>query len=282
MRTQAHIIDTKAVKAVMSQLPDHWVVRELSERDYGIDLLVEIFVPGAKDSNGKDAFEASGAIFHVQIKGTSEALTPVAAGSINYSIEKRSLRYVEKFSSPFFLFRVSVVEPITVYFLWIQRYIKEAMDVNDPYWRDSAKDSITVRIPKSNELQAGLERIEEIAFRPKYIEELVEYFEIHENLTNQLDAIRSGDHPMDPDLIERLRNSAYRIRRLTVLIGRNNCCVRKESIDELIQYIGNLNAAEGLAKPYPHSDNFRLLADSLSAVSMVELMISENEGLSTY
>lgn len=53
MRTQSHIIDTKAVKAVMAQLPDHWVVRELSERDYGIDLLVEIFAPGLKDAMGK-------------------------------------------------------------------------------------------------------------------------------------------------------------------------------------------------------------------------------------
>ena len=59
----------------MAQLPDYWVVRELTERDYGIDLMVEVFTPGLKDRKGKDAFAKTGAIFHVQIKGVDEPVT---------------------------------------------------------------------------------------------------------------------------------------------------------------------------------------------------------------
>ncbi len=63
----------------MAQLPDYWVVRELTERDYGIDLMVEVFTPGLKDRKGKDAFAKTGAIFHVQIKGVDEPVTRIIA-----------------------------------------------------------------------------------------------------------------------------------------------------------------------------------------------------------
>lgn len=186
MRTQIHLIDTKAVKAVVAQLPDHWVVRELTERDYGIDLMAEIFAPGLKDAKGKDAFDSTGAIFHIQIKGTEKQLETVKAGTINFSIEKNSLRYVEKFSSPFFLFRVGVNDPQTIYFLWIQRYIKDVMDIETPFWREQTENTITVRIPQKNELLKRLDRIQEIAFRPKYVEELVEYCEIYEDIDRKI------------------------------------------------------------------------------------------------
>jgi len=164
MRTQTHIVDSRAVKAVMAHMPHHWVVRELTERDYGIDLMVEIFAPGLKDAKGKDAFAATGSVFHIQIKGTEDALKPVRAGTINYCINKSSLSYVEKFSIPFFLFHVSVADPQKIYFLWIQRYIKDVMDRETPTWREDKEDSITVRIPPENKLPAESINLKELHF----------------------------------------------------------------------------------------------------------------------
>lgn len=282
MRTQTHIIDSKAVKAVMASLPDHWVVRELTERDYGIDLMVEIFSPGLIDAKGKPAFSATGAVFHVQIKGTEKELAPVRDGTINYSIEKKSLTYVERFSTPFFLFRVCVTAPQKIYFLWIQRYIRDVLDCDEPMWRETAEEKTTVRIPRNNELQNGFERIEKIAFEPKFIEELVEFSEIYSDVESQIEAIRLDMHAADESAITHLRNRAYRIRRLAVLLACNQCCISRESVDELIDYIGELDTDRGRLEDPPNSENFALLAESAVSMASVSAFDLHNSGLTTY
>ncbi|KGI77876.1 DUF4365 domain-containing protein [Oleiagrimonas soli] len=268
--------------AVMAHLPDHWVVRELTERDYGIDLLVEIFAPGLKDANGKDAFAATGSVFHIQIKGTEGALESVRAGTINYCIDKKSLSYVEKFSIPFFLFRVSVADPQKIYFLWIQRYIKDVMDRETPMWREDKEDSITVRIPSENKLPDGINKIEGIAFRPKYLEELAEFSEIYGDIGDRIEAIRSGTHDVNEDVISDLKNRAYRARRLNVLLTRNECCINRQSVDELIQYIIGLDTPAGRGTQPPEEHNFEMLAQSMTGMDMVENFVLENDALSAY
>jgi hypothetical protein len=240
MRTQAHVIDTKAVKKVLNLLPDHWVVRDLTERDYGIDLMVEIFVPGLKDKKGNDAFDSSGAVFHIQIKGTSKEVRGSKVGTINYSLGKSSLKYVEKFSVPFFLFRVDVSSDSNkCYFVWIQRYIKDVLDIEDPSWRESRKKSVTVRIPKENIVSERIERVEEIAFRPKYLEELIEYRELYGDLVNRFTAMLSGNYANDERSMSEITAIARRIQRFNVLLARNNYCVSHSCFDELIDYMEN-------------------------------------------
>jgi hypothetical protein len=282
MRTQTHIIDSMAVKAVMAHLPHHWVVRELTERDYGIDLMVEIFVPGFKDANGKDAFASTGSVFHIQIKGTEEAIKPVRAGTINYCIDKKSLSYVEKFGIPFFLFRVSVSDPQGIYFLWIQRYIKDVMDRESPMWREDKEDSITVRIPPENKLPDAIDKIEGIGFRPKYLEELAEFCEIYGDIGSRIGAIRAGNHVVNEGVISDLKNRAVRARRLDVLLARNECCINRQSFDALIQYIILLDTTEGRSTEPPEEHNFKMLAQSMSGMDMVENIVLENDALSAY
>jgi hypothetical protein len=282
MRTQTHIVDSRAVKAVIANLPHHWVVRELTERDYGTDLMVEVFAPGLQDARGNDAFISTGSVFYIQIKGTEETLNPVQAGTINYCINKKSLSYVEKFSTPFFLFRVSVTDPQQIYFLWIQRYIKDVMDMETPLWREDQEGSITVRIPPENKLPDGLNKIEGIAFRPKYLEELIEFSEIHEDIMNRIGAIRSGTHVVNNNVILDLENRARRAQRLDVLLTRNPCCIYRQSVDALIQYIGNLHSEERRGEPPPEEVNFKLLAESIKAIDTVENLTLENYGLSAY
>jgi len=146
-RTQSHVTDSAAVKAVICAIPNYWVVRELTERDYGIDLMVEIFVPGKKDKRGLDTFEASGGLFHIQIKGSSDPIPVTKKGYVSYSLEKGFLKYVESFSVPSFLFYVDLAEcPAKIYVRWLQGYIRSKLDfTNDFQWREQT-DAVTVRV----------------------------------------------------------------------------------------------------------------------------------------
>lgn len=42
-RTQTHTIDTKAIRRLITTLSEDWLIRDLSDRDYGIDLKLEYF-----------------------------------------------------------------------------------------------------------------------------------------------------------------------------------------------------------------------------------------------
>jgi hypothetical protein len=51
-RGPTHETDTLAVRAIISELPASWLVRSQDERDYGIDLSIEMF-SGAEPTGKK-------------------------------------------------------------------------------------------------------------------------------------------------------------------------------------------------------------------------------------
>ncbi len=109
MRVKQHITDSRGVKKVLRIIPDHWVVRDLSERDYGIDLLVEIFepiIPAGKSE--PEYFEPSGHICHLQLKSSSEPLVITKKGYIGEPLSVRALQYAERYSTPLLLVSVDV------------------------------------------------------------------------------------------------------------------------------------------------------------------------------
>ena len=63
-RSETHRTDTSAVRRLMTQLSSDWVIRDLSERDYGIDLKLEYF-----NDN-----KPTGKIVFLQVKGTTKKL----------------------------------------------------------------------------------------------------------------------------------------------------------------------------------------------------------------
>ncbi|RZK26876.1 MAG: DUF4365 domain-containing protein [Flavobacterium sp.] len=109
MRTYAHIIDTAAVKATLNSIPDYWVVRDLSERDYGIDLMIEIFEELGVDKYSHKTYDATGHICYLQIKGTNTKFDYNKDGTLSYSLDKDSLLYTEKFPTAFILVRVCIL-----------------------------------------------------------------------------------------------------------------------------------------------------------------------------
>ncbi len=287
MRTYQHIIDTKSIKKILRSFPDHWVVRELSERDYGTDLIIEIFSESGKDKHNHAVYESSGCICNIQVKGTNESLNICESdNSVHYSFSKKSLLYVERFATPFLLALVDVSDDnAETYYVWLQRYIKEVLDVEYPNWREDEQKSFTIKIPAENTLVNSRNKIERIASRIKYIEELIEYREIYTAINPMLLAVSAGEHSSDPEIYSYIQNQVRRISRLFTLLQRNNCCVDIACVKELYDFISEVASGikdSGELSDYPHKYNFELLSGEVDSIASIENFVAENEGEKVY
>jgi len=295
MRVYQHIVDTMAVKTTLNAIPHHWVVRDLSERDYGIDLMVEIFRKVGSNKHGHDYYDTTGAVCYLQLKGTDEEFEYDDDGVLSYSLDKNTLLYVEKFSTPFILVRVSVVDKKEkIHFLWLQRYIMEVLDFEIPDWRERKKkskegekeeyqNSFTIRVPKSNSLPEKADKIEKIASRIKYIEEHSEFHGRWMKIESHLAGIVS--QPDDYDGFNDLFKEVGRIKRFNTLFSYNDCCIDGDCVNELTEYIKRVE--QGVETPtelehYPHNYNFGLLRDEGRLRIDMEKIIADHEDDTTY
>lgn len=283
MRNYQHIIDTKAVKRTINAIPDHCVVRELTERDYGIDLMIEIFEKTGVDKNGHDTFEASGHVCYLQIKGTnSEIEKNKKSDTVSFPIEKKSLLYVEKFATPFILIRVCTLPgKEAIYFLWLQRYISDLLDRTRPNWRDDDQESYSVKIPIKNSLPSNFEKIEKIASRIKFIEELAEFHERYQYFDSMYHRILLDDFDDFPLFLSELN----RIKNLRTLLTHNSCCIDESSIQEMIEYITNVRdngVRPGNLEDFPHHFNLDQLYQFNKSVMFIEELVAQNEEDTVY
>lgn len=286
MRTYQHIIDTKAIKHTLNAIPDNWVIRDLSERDYGIDLMVEIFLESGKDKDDYPTFEATGRVCYLQVKGTNSELKFNKNQTVSFQIEKKSLLYVEKFATPFILLRVCTLEKEpAIYYCWLQRYITSILDKKTPDWRTKKQESYAVQIPITNSLPTNSEKIEKIASRIKYIEEAAEFYEI-------FTLIKPGFFTMINDEFSQELFASFiielkRISNLTTLLEFNHCQVNRNDIIELIDFV--IQIRDGLVKPKsleefpdPLMHNLDLLeGDNFMRMALEEL-IAENDNDTVY
>lgn len=138
IRSQTHIWDSRAVAFVKRQLPDEWVVRELSP-DYGMDLDVELF----QSENGQ--IVTLGEHLLLQVKGTENARyqdvsikTPigtVAERHLCFSLETSLLKLVERSgnATSVLLVTVDLVQEVA-YFVCPNDYIDCVLH-STPNWR---------------------------------------------------------------------------------------------------------------------------------------------------
>lgn len=286
MRTYQHIIDTKAVKHTLNSIPDHWVVRDLSERDYGIDLMVEIFSESGKDKHGHSFYEATGRVCYLQVKGTNTKLTLNRDKTVSFNIEKKALLYVEKFSTPFILVRVCTLEKEkAVYYCWLQRYILEVLDKKTPDWREKKQDTFAVRIPTTNSLPTNPDKIEKIAGRIKYVEEAAEFYEKYTLMKPGFDGMIKGK--FSQKLFDLFINDLKRIRNLSTLLDLNHCQVNQDDIDNLIKFVTDIKDGKQKPKslddfPDPLMFNLDLLVGDNFMRMALEEMIAENDNDTVY
>ncbi len=148
LRSQPHIVDTLATRSVISDLPEDWLVRGLEERDYGIDLSIELF----------DGEKPTGSLALIQLKGTRASFNEQVR--LN-GFPTRTLEYAQLFPEAFFIFHTSVTDKKT-YFVWAQKYIETRLSVDNPGW--SNQETITIHFPPDNVLDTdeGKRKIEKI------------------------------------------------------------------------------------------------------------------------
>lgn len=176
-RAASHKVDTKAVRLVMSQLDENWLIRGLEERDYGIDLQLEYF-----DDN-----LPTGLVTFIQIKGTEKSFE----ADESFDLPVKTLLYAELFSPPFFLFRTSLEDGVTR-FAWLQKFATTTLPLTSPRWR--YQDTVKISIPEDNDLVENSERFKRIVFDQRRQRMGVEFLKIEFSLSHYgNEFLRSGD-----------------------------------------------------------------------------------------
>ncbi|MHB9840955.1 DUF4365 domain-containing protein [Paraburkholderia terrae] len=151
-RTENHQIDTLAVRRLISTLNENWVVRDLSERDYGVDLMVEYF----------DGTKTTGKTAYFQVKGKGSKITILKDGTVSfYKFPVKTLLYAEQFPEPFFLIYLSKLKGEPIYFIWLQHHCRVVLDRDYPGWRN--QEEINLSLPSENDLLTSEERLLKVA-----------------------------------------------------------------------------------------------------------------------
>ena len=127
-RTPTHVIETQSRDRIRKAIDDYYVngdalFREITERDYGIDAIIELFSGG----------NPTGQIAFVQIKGTQNTISPLKASpNVSCTITPSNAEYARQKRIPVILIYVCVKK------------------INE-------QKSITVRIPINNSSADSLE-----------------------------------------------------------------------------------------------------------------------------
>ena len=138
-RTSSHIQETKSWRLLASLAPDEWIVREVSERDYGIDAYIEIATPTG---------DITGNLISVQLKGPAQVDWKDIEWKDNGersrigtspAIATATARYWLNLPVPVFLF-VADLTVRDIYFASVEPQIRNHFDKLD------RQDSLTFRL----------------------------------------------------------------------------------------------------------------------------------------
>lgn len=153
LRSETHRIDTLAVRRFITTLSADWIVRDLSDRDYGIDLKLEYFA-----SN-----QPTGVIVFLQIKGTAKTINSRNKQITFKNFPTRTLNYCALFPEPFTLIYLSINDNEPIYFLWLQKYITHQLTKANNLILEQG--SVSLKIPVCNNLLSteGKEKFLKIA-----------------------------------------------------------------------------------------------------------------------
>lgn len=116
-RPEQHITETTSFKIFSRNIPNYWLIREVAERDYGIDCYVELVTT---------TNEVTGKLISVQLKAQKniEWLVKEPEKCSLYGINIETTNYWYHFAVPVFLFLVDCTSQ-EVYFLNVKKYIRE-------------------------------------------------------------------------------------------------------------------------------------------------------------
>ena len=148
-RLSSHFIETKARDSIRCQINSYKdgnaLFRELSERDYGVDAVIEVFDNGVP--TGKFAL--------VQIKGSSKTIQPLKRSNyVSCKISSSNARYAQQNHIPVYLMYISLLKPKSFYFITLQK----ALTPNHLKKAKKQKE-ITIHIPIESNTMENIESI---------------------------------------------------------------------------------------------------------------------------
>lgn len=114
-RADNHIRETSGNKVLESLIPSEWIIRSVTERDYGVDCYIELV-----DEQNR----LTGEIVFVQMKATDKINWRKDNGFKFHNIEKTTTNYLKSFIIPTYLFLVDL-STREMFFVPVKEYIAE-------------------------------------------------------------------------------------------------------------------------------------------------------------
>lgn len=114
-RADNHIRETSGNKVLESLIPAEWIIRTVTERDYGIDCYIEL----VDDKN-----RLTGEIAFVQMKATDKIDWRKDNGFKFYKVDRSTTNYLSSFKIPTYLFLVDLSTK-EMFFLSVKEYVAE-------------------------------------------------------------------------------------------------------------------------------------------------------------
>lgn len=143
-RPESHVIEAESWRLLQQLAPQNWIVREVSERDYGIDAYIELV-----SENGS----ITGKLMSVQLKGAKKInwkrLNKMSHEARSPSIESKTARYWLGMPVPVFLF-VADLSAKNIYFAPTEEHIRKNFDSLEK------QDTITFRLYDQLNLESSL------------------------------------------------------------------------------------------------------------------------------
>lgn len=115
-RADNHIRETSGYKVLESLIPSEWIIRNITERDYGVDCYIEL-VDDENRLHGEIAFVQTKATDFINWRKNDN-------GFKFYKVERTTTNYLNSFTIPTYLFLVDLSKK-NMYYLPIKEYIKE-------------------------------------------------------------------------------------------------------------------------------------------------------------
>lgn len=208
-RIDTHRIDTKAIRTIFTHLNENWLVRNLEERDYGIDLQLERF----------DLNDATGDFIFVQVKGTVKEFKKEVKLS-KFPVD--TIKYALMFDVPFFVFHTSNTSKQTKY-VWLQNYVETRLEKDIPHWKN--QKSVTIYFPKENDLEANDSKITDIIKKDKLKKMGVRFLAIYESLKFHSESVLLGQ----TDVAIGCAIEARKLQKLSSFINEYNKLISNEN-----------------------------------------------------
>lgn len=117
-RHKNHINESKSWSITKNIIPQEWIIRELNERDYGVDAYLELIL------NEKGL--VSGDVCYIQLKSTEEIKWKDGETKLS-KIKKSTINYWLSLPAPVFVFYIDLYLN-ELYFCSIEKYVRENYD----------------------------------------------------------------------------------------------------------------------------------------------------------